>query len=268
MPNIYSCFPGGKHKALTMSYDDGRVYDRHLVSIFNQYGIRGTFHLNSAFLGDEAHVSREEVKTLYAGHEVSCHTATHPTIARCPSEQVVKQILEDRESLEDLVGYPVRGLSYPNGSYSAEIKSFLPALGIRYARVTGGTDGFGLPEDLYEWKATCHHTHRLMENGKAFTELYKKQYLYLMYVWGHSYEFNDAGNWDLMEDFCRLVGGRADTWYATNLEIVDYLHLCGDLQFSAKGDFVFNPGVLPVSLSVDGRIVEVPGGKQVRLNEE
>lgn len=267
MHTIYKCFPGGKHKALTMSYDDGRVYDRKLVSIFNRYGIRGTFHLNSGLLCDENHVAPEEVKTLYAGHEVACHTATHPTIARCPLEQVARQVLEDRERIEALVGYPVRGLSYPNGSYSAQIKTLLPALGIRYSRVTGGTDGFGLPEDFYEWKSTCHHTHRLLENGKAFTELYKKQYLYLLYVWGHSYEFNDADNWDLMEEFCRMAGGREDTWYATNIEIADYMGLCSALRFSAKGDFVFNPGAAPAFLSVDGNMVEVPGGKQVRLYE-
>ena len=43
---IYTCFPGGKHKVLTMSYDDGRLEDRRLVALFNRYGIRGTFNLN------------------------------------------------------------------------------------------------------------------------------------------------------------------------------------------------------------------------------
>ena len=43
---IYTCFPGGKHKVLTMSYDDGRLEDRRLVELFNRYGIRGTFNLN------------------------------------------------------------------------------------------------------------------------------------------------------------------------------------------------------------------------------
>ena len=40
---LYTCFPGGKHKVLTMSYDDGRLEDRRLVALFNRYGIRGTF---------------------------------------------------------------------------------------------------------------------------------------------------------------------------------------------------------------------------------
>ena len=43
----YICFPGGRHKVLTLSYDDGRLEDRRLVKIMNENGIRGTFHLNS-----------------------------------------------------------------------------------------------------------------------------------------------------------------------------------------------------------------------------
>ena len=40
-------FDGGKRKVLTLSYDDGTVFDRKLVPLMNQYGIRGTFNLNS-----------------------------------------------------------------------------------------------------------------------------------------------------------------------------------------------------------------------------
>ena len=33
MNKIYACYPGGYHKALTMSYDDGKLADRRLVEI-------------------------------------------------------------------------------------------------------------------------------------------------------------------------------------------------------------------------------------------
>ena len=38
MNKVYCCFPGGRHKALTMSYDDGRTQDRRLVArhVYNQ----------------------------------------------------------------------------------------------------------------------------------------------------------------------------------------------------------------------------------------
>lgn len=43
---VYTCFPEGKAKALTMSYDDGKIQDERLIGIFNKYGIKGTFNVN------------------------------------------------------------------------------------------------------------------------------------------------------------------------------------------------------------------------------
>ncbi len=262
--NIYTCFPEGKHKALTMSYDDGRIEDRRLVEIFNKYSIKGTFHVNSGIHSEER-VPLSEYKLLYRGHEVSAHTSTHPTISRCPINQVVQQILEDRKALEKAVGYPVRGMSYPNGSYSREIINMLPSLGIRYSRIVGNSDSFGIPEDFLEWKATCHHNHNLMKLAEEFLSLNKSQYLYMMYVWGHSYEFTDNNNWNLMEEFCQLSGYRDEVWYATNIQIVDYLDASKRLQYTVTGDAVYNPSFQSVWISVDNKLHEIKGGKLVKL---
>ena len=62
---IYTCFPGGKHKVLTMSYDDGRLEDRRLVELFNRYGIRGTFNLNGGLPRPERIPESEWVKRLF-----------------------------------------------------------------------------------------------------------------------------------------------------------------------------------------------------------
>ena len=266
MNKVYACFPGGKHKALTMSYDDGRTQDRRLVEIFNRYGIRGTFHLNSGLFGDGRHITPEEIASLYRGHEVACHTVTHPTIARCPLPEVAWEVLQDRTWLEEHTGYAVRGLSYPNGSVSREIEELLPACGIRYSRVVGSSDSFALPENAYRWQATCHHNHRLMELGSQFLELFKKQYLYLMYVWGHSYEFDDRGNWDLMESFCAMMGGKSDIWYCTNIEFMDWMDDQRRLRFAADNSFVHNPNAADCWISVNDREPErIPGGSTIRL---
>ncbi len=267
---VYTCFPGGRYKALTMSYDDGKEEDRRLVDLFNHYGIKGTFHLNSGLTTGPEGVKRiqpEEWQTLYQGHEISCHTVLHPTISRCPIEQVALQILEDRRALERIAGYPVRGLSYPNGSYTREIVKLLPGLGIEYSRVVEDTGFFSMPEDFLTWKATCHHSHNLIDNGKRFLEISKSQYLSLMYVWGHSYEFSRDNNWDLIEEFCRMVSGKDDIWYATNIQIVDYMKAAGQLKFTIDTDRVYNPSALSVWIQVDGVIYEVPGGSTLQLSE-
>lgn len=264
MKIVYTCFPGGKNKVLTMSYDDGMQADKRLVEIFNQYGIRGTFHLNSGVQGEE-YISSSEWKELYKNHEVSCHTVHHPFIGNMPIEQVALQVLEDRRKLERIVGYPVRGMSYPYGSYTKDIVELLPRLGIEYCRAVQSTNDFAMPEDFLTWKATCHHDYNLLENGEKFLKIKESQRLCMMYVWGHSFEFDRNNNWELIEEFCRMMGGQDDIWYATNIEIVDYVKAANNLKFTIDTDMVYNPNAQSVWIRVDGEVSEVPGGATIRL---
>lgn len=276
---VYTCFPEGKAKVLTMSYDDGKVEDIRLLEIFNKYGIKGTFNLNyGIMISDQTgqkhpRIPKERIADLYKGHEIATHTMTHPTIARCPIPEVAMEILEDRKGLEEISGTIVRGHAYPNGSYNEEIKQLFKQLGIAYARVTEtnvgvGLSDFPLPVDPMEWQPTCHHNDpKLMEYAEYFAGFKKKQYLKLMYVWGHSYEFAEHDNWEVIEEFCKYMGGRDDIWYATNIEIIDYMEAAKNLKFSADYHLVYNPSAQSVWLAVnDNTYVEVNGGTTVDLN--
>ena len=265
LKSICTCFPGGKHKALTMSFDDGRTEDRQLVKMFNQYGVKGTFNVNSG-LHTKDRIELNECATLYRGHEIACHTVTHPSISLSPLDQVAQQVLEDRRALEAMVGHPVRGLAYPNGSYNDRITKLLPALGICYARTVKGTQSFDMPQDFLEWNPTCHFKENLLELGEQFVSLKKTNRLYLMYVWGHSFELPEHDGWALMDSFCKLAGGKTDTWYATNIEIVDYMEAASRLQFTADGGRVYNPNALPCWVKVAQNAIEIPAGRMVQLD--
>lgn len=263
---LYLCFPEGKAKALTMSYDDGKWADERLVELFNRHGIRGTFNLNYGLMERPERIDKDRIRQLYEGHEVATHTMTHPTIARCPLTETAKEVLEDRIGLESLVGYPVRGHAYPNGSYNEEVKTLLGSLGIAYGRTAMWESGsMELPTDPMEWNGTCHHNYHLMDYARTFAEFQKKQYLKCLYVWGHSYEFDRDDNWELMEEFCAYMGGREDIWYATNIEIIDYMEAGRRLQYGAAGDFVYNPSARTVWISVDDVPLAVAGGQTVRF---
>lgn len=273
MKTIYTCFPGGRFKALTLSYDDGKVMDRRLVELFNRYGLKATFHLNSGLLGEkEGHrypyVEAGEVRELYRGHEIACHTCTHPTLTRTPKPMILEEILEDRKKLEKLSGYPVIGMSYPNGVFSKEIKEAMRQCGICYARTTKDTGRFYLPEDYLEWNPTCRHTGPLMELTREFLNREYDQRLCLFYVWGHSYEFEQDQNWEQMEAFAREAGGRDEIWYASNLEIYDYMKAASELRFTADCSRVFNPSALDVWIKADGIVCQIPAGETRELGGE
>ena len=266
---IYQVFPNGKRKALTMSSDDGVYADKRLVNIFNAHGIKGTFNLNYGLMGNGRSMELEEAAELYKGHEIATHTYTHPTIARCPVHQIYHEILEDKKGWESVTGSPVRGHAYPNGSYSEEVKRIFKDAGIAYARTVKETQDFGLPADWMEWEATCHHNHNLMQLAERFAECNNGHYIRLMYVWGHSYEFDNDDNWELIEQFCEYISGREDIWYATNIEIKDYMDAWERLQFASDGSFVHNPSALDVWICVgnDMHSIRVPGGTTISLTE-
>ena len=42
-----------------------------------------------------------------------------------------------------------------------------------------------------------------------------------------------------------------DIWYATNIEIVDYMKAARNLKFTVEGILVYNPGAIFVWISVE-----------------
>ena len=72
-------FPGFLDKALTLSYDDGTVFDRRLCEIMKKNGIKGTFNLNSQRYGKDRRLTLEEAKETFAddSFEVAVHGYVH-----------------------------------------------------------------------------------------------------------------------------------------------------------------------------------------------
>ena len=169
-------FKDGKPKAMTMSYDDGVRQDIRLVEIFNKYGIKGTFHLNSGSLTDsyDTHsrcLSKAEVASVYKGHEVAMHTCTHPDPLAVSQQCWVNEILNDKRALEQLCGSIVRGISYPFGTVTRQAAETAQTLGVEYARTVKSSEGFSIPADFMHWDPTAHHSEEILEKGQDFLNM-------------------------------------------------------------------------------------------------
>lgn len=270
MQTMFNRWPGGRMKCLTLSYDDGVVEDRQLISIMSHHGIRGTFHLNNRF--SSGHIEISEVSSLYAGHELSTHMATHPFPTQLTREEILLEILDNRSNLEKLARYPVRGMSYPYGDYDARVIELLRACGVEYSRTVHSTGQFTLPVDWLEWHPTCHHKD-CMNLADQFLELRTDSLcrgLYCFYVWGHSYEFQRNNNWNLIENFCEKMGRQDTIWYATNIEIVDYINAVHEVRSSTDGMMLYNPSARSVWLTIvkTGESCELKAGETLVLSED
>lgn len=258
-------FPEGKDKAVTFSYDDAQIYDRRLVSIFNQYGMKATFHLNSGTLGEEGYITKNEVAELYANHEVACHAVTHPFFNELSQDMTVREILEDRRTLEGCTNRIVRGFSYPFGEYSDRLIETARQVGIVYARTVEDRMNFNLPGDFMLWHPTCHHNKVTDEMIEDFLNPPLYRNLALLYIWGHSFEFERENNWEHIRHVCEALQGREDVWYATNMEIYEYVMAMRSLVLSADGRILYNPAAIPVYLMIGYTKACVPAGKCLYL---
>lgn len=270
-------FPGGKIKALTLSYDDGVVQDIRLIEIMNKYGIKGTFNINSGgYLREDATRERfygrmklSEAKKLYinSGHEVAVHAYSHPFLEKLDSTEIINEIVEDRKAIERDYGVIARGMAYPFGTYNDLVVDILGKCNIAYSRTTKATLRFDLPENWLTLHPTCHHNEKsLPEFCKRFAEKTNKYgNPELFYLWGHSYEFDNDENWNVIENFAEYMGGRDNIWYATNIEIYDYVKAYENLQTSFDKKIVHNPNATDVWFEANGEIFCLNPGKTIKL---
>ena len=219
-------YKDGKRYALTFSYDDAGAADRHLVELFAKFGMKATFNLISGSITNpETHgIRADEVRSLYIenGHEVACHTFSHPHLERMSIQDQYGEIMRDRELLEKASGTIVRGLAYPFGTYNRETFTAMDTASVVYGRTAGASGNFLLPDNFKVWIPTTHHNE---------CEPMVKRFLYnvekapwraggVLYIWGHSYEFDVDDTWNRFEDFLKLISGRGDIFYGTNREIL------------------------------------------------
>ncbi len=280
--NIFMRFPEGRAKALTLSYDDGVEQDKQLMSVLDAYGIKCTFNLNGKYFEkdirtyepDRLHrpMGKIDAVELYRsaferGHEVAVHSYSHPFLDQLPLPLAVYDVVRDRARLEELFGGVIRGAAYPYGTYNDGAVEAMRSVGIKYARTIAATGKFDLPSDWLRLCPTCHHgSPELFDLADAFLAEKVERAPKMFYLWGHSFEFEKNGNWDVIENFCRKTGGRDDVWYASNVAIYDYVKAYERLEFSLDGGTVYNPSAAKVWFEIAGEVKSVDAGQTAKLN--
>jgi peptidoglycan/xylan/chitin deacetylase (PgdA/CDA1 family) len=269
-------YPGFKDKAVTLSYDDASVWDEKLVEIMQENGLKGTFNVNSSWLGGKGHLSIGKAKELYlsAGCEIALHGVSHQTLTELPIAMATREVLLDRIFLEQEIRKPVTGMAYPNGKYNDEVVQILKNCGVEYARTTISTEKFDLPNDWLRLPTTCHHKNpKLMELVSEFLDTPQPAWSWskkprLFFLWGHSHEFAADNNWDIIEKFAKKIGNRSDVWYVTNGEVYTYVEAFKKLKFAADGSFIYNPTNIDVYLEYNEKQYYVYAGKLIELSEK
>ena len=225
----------GKMKAVTFSFDDGVTQDIRLIEIFNKYGLKGTFNINSGFLGLDGtldrngrtvrhdKIAKDKVKEIYSGHEVAVHTLTHPNLTTLDESEIIRQVELDRQALSEICGYEVVSMAYPCGGVNNDdrvAKIIGENTGVRFARGLDSTYSFDLQGNLLRFKPTVYYIESCLDEiVDNFLSLETNEPA-LLYIWGHSYEMDaEYISWEKFEQVCKKLSSHDDIFYGTNKEV-------------------------------------------------
>ncbi|MBQ8740583.1 MAG: polysaccharide deacetylase family protein [Clostridia bacterium] len=278
-------FPSGKAKCVTLSYDDARKSDIRFSDLLQKYGLKCTFNVTGEkFRNPEHNLTADEIREyiIGRGHEVALHNYNHRASGTLRPIEGIREALDNRTELEQEFDMIIRGMAYPdsgihnfeNPDYSYEkVKNYLTELDVAYARHTATDNTFSLPTDWHNWKPTAHHDREnVLDLIDQFLKIDLSENMYiasrrsrLFYLWGHSFEFDNKNNWDHGEEVLKRLSGHDDIWYATNIEIYDYVKAFNSLIYSADGTKIYNPTLQTVWLDIDKKLYEIKSGETIKI---
>jgi peptidoglycan/xylan/chitin deacetylase (PgdA/CDA1 family) len=110
-----------KEPLISVTFDDGweSVYTTALPEL-QQYGIHTTQYVLTGTETYPGYMSWDQIKAVQkAGHEIGCHTVTHPDLTTLDDQALKSQLQGCKTTLSQELGGPVLDFASPYGSYNS-----------------------------------------------------------------------------------------------------------------------------------------------------
>ena len=214
------------------SWDDGHPLDLRISELLSQCGLAGTFFVPTVNREGRPVMNGAQLRELNSIHEVGSHTFSHHYLLDCSPEIANFEIVNGKQQLEQELGMSVSGFCYPGGRFNAETTRLIQEAGFRYARTIEnlcfdtGPSSWHIPTTLqfYPHSATTLAKNALRHLSREKVTLVAKRlrtpcfYDFLrqtaeycahaagtFHLWGHSWEIEEYGLWNELENFLRFL---------------------------------------------------------------
>ena len=122
---------------ISMTFDDANADQLPAEQKLVSKGMKGTFFLNSGFIGAPNYLTLANVQSMVAdGQEIAGHTISHPDLAAISIDEATRQICNDRVNWANW-GIPVANFAYPFASSTAAVETAAATCGANSARGLG-----------------------------------------------------------------------------------------------------------------------------------
>jgi peptidoglycan/xylan/chitin deacetylase (PgdA/CDA1 family) len=123
---------------VSLSFDDGYANESIAASLMESHGMRGTFYVYSAGIGNSGAFSWTQLQALQAsGHEIGGHTVHHTDLTKVNSATAQQEVCDDRTAITSH-GLTAISFAYPYGSYNSTAESIVQGCGYTSGRTVGG----------------------------------------------------------------------------------------------------------------------------------
>ena len=198
-------------KIVSLSFDDGTIYDLRFIELLNKYNLKATLNLNSElnefiwYYGDKPikRLNLKEVKELFSGHEVASHSLTHPYFHSLPRNEVIRQVKQDIENLSSIFETKIEGFAFPFCDQTEEniqtVKDNVELSYIRYSHFNYN----GIHKDRYHIHINALYDDELIYEKLENFKMSEDENLFV--IAGHSYEFEVKNDWDKIERLLKYL---------------------------------------------------------------
>lgn len=216
---------------LTFCWDDGALQDQKLFALHEKYELPGIFFVPTKNCEGRDVLTPQMLRQARSKWvSFGAHTDSHVYLTRIPYEQIEPEISANQKYLEDVLGEPIVHFCLPGGKYKKEM---LPLL-YRYFKTVRTADTMCFHNDGSLYRPSIHVYPRGVKSlignairNKSFSEGWqvwkyrqepyfsivqkllqyeqKKETATVM-IWGHSWEIEELGLWDELEQLFALCG--------------------------------------------------------------
>jgi peptidoglycan-N-acetylglucosamine deacetylase len=237
---------------VTTSWDDGDPLDLKLAESLRDAGLGATFYVPISGQNGKSTLLPEDLRDLDSqGFELGAHTMTHAILSPLRGQRLWAEVFDCKQALEQTLSKEVPMFCYPCGRYNAEVLACVRKAGYRGARTTRmlchqtPINAFEMPTTLQAYPHGSFTYYKNLGKRRDMSGLYR--YVFelrqlqswvdlgkrlfdqvleqggIWHLYGHSWEIEELGLWNDLQEMLKHVRNRPGVIYATNSETLQLL---------------------------------------------
>jgi peptidoglycan/xylan/chitin deacetylase (PgdA/CDA1 family) len=218
---------------ITTSWDDGHPLDFRVAELLTKYGLQGTFYVPK--VSENETMTAAQIRELSRNFEIGAHTVHHVDLTQASEQQARQEIVDSRSWLEESTGKPCSMFCPPKGKFFSRHVELIRDAGYRgmrtvellsldFARAQAGvvllpTTLQAHPHGLAAYarnalkRANLRNLWLFLVHGRStdWVNLVRTlldraiQYGGVFHLWGHSWELEETGQWQRLEEVLRFM---------------------------------------------------------------